>query len=86
MCHAPEQTFILRGLDAGAFYEIKDWDTEKVSRHSGANLLKQGLRVEPAKPKQAALLSCKRVTPRFAKVESQKHSMSSFGAKHQWLE
>jgi alpha-galactosidase len=57
----PVRRFRLRGLDAGATYEFRDLDTDRRTKVSGRELISNGLRVELAEPRRAALLAYRRL-------------------------
>ncbi len=51
----------LRGLDAKAVYELKDWDQAGPTRASGRDLMEQGLTVSTPRRPQAAVITYRRM-------------------------
>ncbi len=60
-CDAPERRFRLRGLDGDAAYEFRDLDTDRRETFSGHDLMRKGLAVRLAGPRQAALIAYRKI-------------------------
>lgn len=57
----PKQVYRLQGLDPQAAYEVRNVDSDRVAKMSGAELADAGLMIELANPRSAALIAYRKV-------------------------